>query len=269
MKFFRTAGVLCAQFHNYRSIRDLPVIASLWYLTRLVFLLTSLTLLALVPNGLQRVDALGQWADQNLPAFSLNEGRVTTSVPQPYRLDTEYARFILDTTGATSQPDTNAAQGVLINADSFLFWIISTNGPTPVTHMQHSNLRGFPDGVVNGAYLRQLFRSFLWIGLPFAGLMLTGIALFVILIHAGLFALLASRFERNASPPLTLQQLLNIAIHAATPALLVNAAYLVLQLKGVNLWWLYLIVYGLYLLGATAACHEASPRESANSDNLI
>jgi len=269
MKFLNTVLALCANFRHYRAIRDVTVRASLWYLAKLVFPITLLTLLALLPVALHRVDDLAQWMDRHLPAFAIKDSRVTSAVPQPCRAGTDNFLFILDTTGTTTQPDTNVLQGLLLKSDSFIFWISATNGPTPVLRTQHSSLRGFPDGTVNGAYFRQLFRTFLWVGGPVSGLLLTMIALLIILGHAIIFASFATLMDRGAMRALNFWQLLNIAIHAATPAVLVNAAFIALQLDSINLWWLYLIVYGLYLIGAVAACREPVPQDSAEPDDSV
>jgi len=267
MKFLHTVLEFCADFRNYRSIRDVSLAAALRYLVKLVFPVTLLTLLTLLPAGLRRVDAVAEWVDRHLPALAIKEGRVTSAVPQPYRAGANDFLFILDTTSAAPQPDTNVLQGVLLKSDSFVFWIGSTNGPTPVFRTQNSSLHGFPDGTVNGEYLRQLFRSFLWVGGPVAWVLLTVIALLIILFHALVFAGFAAVMERGTTRALSFWQLLNIAIHAATPAVLVNAAFLTLQLESINLWWLYLIVYGVYLIGAVAASRNPVPQDATGSDD--
>lgn len=269
MKFLNTVLALCANFRHYRAIRDVTVRASLWYLAKLVFPITLLTLLALLPVALHRVDDLAQWMDRHLPAFAIKDGHVTSPVPQPYRTAADGFLFILDTTGATTQPDTNALQGVLLNSDSFTFWIGATNGPTPVMRTQRSSLRGFPDGTVTGDYFRQLFRSFLWVGGPMAWGLLGALALLIILIHATIFAVFATLMERRALRALSLRQLFNVAVHAATPATLVNAAFIALQLESINLWWLFLAVYGVYLIGAVAASRDPIPQDVPDPDDAF
>ena len=270
MKFLNTVLALCANFRHYRAIRDVTVMASLRYLAKLVFPITLLTLLALLPVALRRVDDLTGWMDRHLPAFAIKDGHVTSAVPQPYRAGADDFLFILDTTGATTQPDTNVLQGLLLQSDSFVFWIGATNAPSPAMRTQHSSLRGFPDGTVNGAYFKQLFRSFLWVGGPVAVVLLGVLALLIILVHAIIFAGFAAVMDRGAMRALRFWQLLNIAIHAATPAILVNAAFIALQLESINLWWLYLIVYGLYLIGAVAASRDPLlPQEIVDSDDAF
>ena len=269
MKFLHTVLEVCANFRNFRAIRDLPVRTSLQYLAKLVLPVTLLTLLALLPAGFRRVDSVAEWMDQHLPAFAIQDGRVTSPVAQPCRVQADDFLFLLDTTGATTQPDTNVLQGLLLTADSFQFWIGATNGPTPILRTQHSSLRGFPDGPVNGEYFRQLCRSFLWVGGPVSWVLLALFAMVIILLHATIFAGFATLMERGVDRTLTFWQLLNIAIHAATPATLVTAAFLGLQLESVNLWWLYLIVYGLYLIGAVAASRDPAPEDRSPTDDFL
>lgn len=269
MKFLTTVLELCANFRHYRAIRDGTIRAALWYLVKLVFPVTLLALVALLPGALHRVDEVAEWMDRHLPAFALKDGQVTTAVPQPYRAKADGFQFILDTTGATTQPDTNSLQGLLLNADSFTFWIGATNGPTPVMRTQHSSLHGFPDGAVTGDYCRQLFRSFLWVGGPLAWILFAGLAWGLILVHAFLFAGFAAVMDRRALRPLSFRQLLNIAIHAATPAVLVSAAFIALQLESINLWWLFLAVYGVYLLGGVAASRDPLPDDVPDSDDAL
>ena len=267
MKFLYNVLEFCANFRNYRSIRDLPLRSGLWYLTKLILPVTLLTLLTLLPAGLHRVDAVADWADRHLPPLTLRDGHLSSPVPQPFRTGVDDFLLILDTTATTPQPDTNFLQGVLLKSDSFVFWIGATNGPTPVFRTQNSSLHGFPDGTVNGDYLRQLFRSFLWVGGPLIWALLAAGSLLIILFHALIFAGFAAVMERGTSRALHFGQLLNIAIHAATPAILVNAAFLALQLEVINLWWLYLIVYGLYLIGGVAASREPIPQDLPGPDH--
>ena len=62
--------------------------------------------------------------------------------------------------------------------------------------------------------------------------------------------------ERSMPAPLQLSQLLNIAIHACTPPAIVVTAYAAMRLHSLNLWLVYLIVYGIFLVGASSACRD-------------
>lgn len=269
MSFLRTAFSVCAGFRSYRAIRDVPVTVALKYLGKLVFGLTTLVLLGLAPTMLERAESLVGWADRNFPVFSVREGRVETSAPQPYRAGDEEFMFLLDTTGQTQSPETNSLMGLLVETDHIVFWAKNTNTPTAIVHSQRAELRGFPDGVVNGEYLRVLIRSFLWVGWPLGWLVTGLLAMLVTLVQAYLFSFFGALMERGVPRALQTAQLLNIAIYAATPASVVYAAYVVLQLPEVNLWLLYLTVYGVYLVGAAGACHDSLPDEKPEEDELL
>jgi hypothetical protein len=258
MNFFRTVIALCAHFRNYRAVRDLPVTASLKYVTKLIALLSVVALVSYVPRALDLGDEFAHWVDKHFPAFSIRDGKVITDVTQPYRAGNEDFLLLLDTTGKLTQPDPTALQGVLFMADSFVFWIKATNAPNAIVRSQRHSLRGFPDGVVNGDYFRQLIRSFLWVGLPVSLLVVILFGLATSLIQAYLFSLVASLLERNVPHGLALPQLLNIAIHAVTPAAIIFTTYFALRLKGIDLWLVYLIAYGIFLVGASAACRDHS-----------
>jgi hypothetical protein len=73
--------------------------------------------------------------------------------------------------------------------------------------------------------------------------------------------MVASFMERSMPSPLQLPQLLNIAIHACTPAAIVVTVYTAMRLHNLNLWLVYLIVYGIFLIGATSACRDPLERQ--------
>jgi hypothetical protein len=201
-------------------------------------------------------DNFAQWADQHFPEFSIHDGTISTTAAQPFYASDGDFLFILDTTGRVTGPDPRALQGLLFTADSFIVWFKATNAPEAAVQSQRHSLRGFPDGVVNGDYFRNLIRAFLWVGLPFALVILILLALLSTLLQAYLFSFVASFMERSMPAPLRLPQLLNIAIHAVTPAAIIVTAYSAMRLHDLNLWAIYLIAYGIFLVGATNACRE-------------
>ncbi|HUJ10649.1 MAG TPA: DUF1189 family protein [Verrucomicrobiae bacterium] len=247
---------LCSSFRSYRQVRDLAVSTSLKHLIVLLSLLSLILLISFVPWVLGRSDAFAHWVDQHLPRFSIHEGKVTSSAPQPYYASDGDFLFILDTTGKITGPDPKAVQGILFTADSFVVWLKTTNAPEGIVQSQRQSLRGFPDGVVNGDYFRKLVRTFLWVGLPLALVVLILLALLSTLLQAYLFSIVASFMERSMPSPLRLQQLLNISIHAVTPAAIIVTAYMAMRLHDLNLWLIYLVAYGIFLIGATNACRD-------------
>jgi hypothetical protein len=259
MNFFRTVFALCAHFRNYRAVRDLPVSQPLLHLIKLVAVLTPVLVLIITPMLWQRANTLAAWADRHFPEFRIEQGRVTSPVAQPHRAGDDKFRFILDTTGTVTGPDSNAVMGLLVRADDLVFWLQNTNTSPALLHVQEHPLRGFPDGRVNGDYFRSLVRAFLWVAVPL-GLVVGGlIALLGTLLQAYLFSLFGSLLERGMPGGLQMPQLLNVALYAATPATILFVIYFALQLENVNAWLLYLMVYGVYVIGATNSCRERQP----------
>jgi hypothetical protein len=268
MSFFRTVFALCAHFQNYRAIRDVPVTTSLKFIGRLLALLTFVFMLASIPRVRSFVDNVASQLDHRRPEFGLQDGRIVTTAKQPYIWGDNKLRFMLDTTGNTTVPDSNSLQGVLFTADSFVYWMTLTNVDERVVRSHEASLAGFPNGPINGDYFRSMVKTFLWVLVPFSWIFLTLGGMLVCLLQAYMFSLVASFLERSIPHGLQLSQLLNIAIHAVTPAAIILTAYKAMWLEGVDLWLIYLIAYGIFLVGASSACRDL-PRKEDPKEELL
>lgn len=255
MNFFRLAISLCTSFRGYLVIRDQPFTTSFKYLLKLLAVLNLLVILSQVPLVLRAVNQFGSWADENLPPFTIQDGHIETAVDQPYVAGDEQVRFILDTTGTVTNVDTSAAQGILLKAETYVYWVRLTNTTEQVRQIE-APLEGFPNGDVNGDYLRRLLYWMLPVAFPLAFLVAVLLALLMTLIQGYLFALIGSFIERGSSRALAMPQLLNVALHAATPGAVIVAVYTAMALEGIDLWLIYLIAYGVFLVGGTHACRE-------------
>ncbi len=280
MNFLRSIIALCSGFANYRAYRDLAVSTSLKHLLKLILLLALVLAISAVPPALQAVDEIARRFDDHRPDFSIQDGKIVSHEKQPYSWGNKDVRFILDTTGTVTTPDSNALSGVLFTADNFSYWVTPTNdsllawaastnaGMTIVsTHPQ--SLRGFPDGVINGDYFRHLIRAMLWFLMPIGWLLLVLFGMLSCLLQAYLFSVVASFMERSMPAPLQLSQLLNIAIYACTPAAIVVTLYSTMRLHNLNLWLVYLIVYGIFLIGASMACRDPVEGRRPRADDLL
>jgi hypothetical protein len=255
MNFLRTVFALCTGFASYRAYRDLPLTTSVKHLVKLIALLGLVLAVCAVPLALNGIDEFARHFDDHRPEFSIKGGKIVTPVTERVSWGNPSLRFILDTANAAPAADTNSTVGVLFTADGFLYWMTPSNAPGPVsTHLQ--SLRGFPDGAVNGDYFRRLIRAMLWLLLPIGWVTLVMLGLVGCLLQAYFFAVVASLLERSMPSPLKLPQLLNIAIHAATPPAIVVTIYSAMRLPGLNMWLVYLIVYGIFLVGAANACRD-------------
>jgi len=279
MNFLRSIIALCSGFANYRAYRDLALSISLKHLLKLIMLLALVLAISAVPPALQAVDEFARRFDDRRPDFSIQDGKIVSHEKQPYLWGNKDARFILDTTGAVTTPDSNATAGVLFTADSFLYWLTPTNdsllswaaatNATTIISAPPQSLRRFPDGVVNGDYFRHLIRAMLWLLVPLGWLLLVLFGMLSCLLQAYLFSVVASFMERSVPAPLQLPQLLNIAIHACTPATIVVTIYFAMRLHNLNLWLVYLIVYGIFLIGASIACRDPVEGRKPREDYLL
>jgi hypothetical protein len=261
MNFFRTVFGVCSHFKNYRIIRDVPVATSLRFIGQLMALLMLVLLLASIPRVRASINEFALRLDKHRPDFAIADGKIESTARQPYVWGDPSLRFMLDTTGKIATPDSNAVQGVLFTSNSFIYWMTATNDDRRIVRSHESSLAGFPSGRINGDYFRSMVKTFLWVLIPFSWLFLTLAGLLVCLIQAYVFSLVASFLERNIPHGLRLPQLLNIAIHAVAPAAIIVTAYKAMWLEGVDLWLIYLIAYGVFLVGASSACRDVPRRE--------
>lgn len=274
MNFLHTAAGLCASFKSYREIRDLPVTSSIKYLLQLLATLAALLVLGTLPamwNGSNRFITR---FDNHRPDFSISNGRIVSNVTQPQVWGNDDLRFVLDTTGKEVKPDPRAATGLLFNADSFTFWRTVSDSGKPVVVGQTLKLAGYPEGPVTGAYIRRLVTISLCLGVPMSWVLLLLVGMFTCLMQSYFFSVVTSLMERTMPAPMTLPQLLNIAIHAVTPGTVIVTAYSIFWSYGWELTLnvlslIYLIAFGIFFTGATGACRDKTRAEAKEEDDWM
>lgn len=259
MGFFNTVLRLCLGFASYRDVRDLPVSASLIYLLKLILLLTALVSASFLPDAIRFSNTITDWTERNLPPFSIRDGVVVATVPQPYRAGDEEFLFLLDTTGKTTAADPQARYGILLTADTLTFWMKANDRADAPAYSQRRALRDIPDTLINSAYIRHLTQTFLLVIV----LLLPVAAFCGTLSQALFFSFATSMLERGLPSGLRWSQLFSIAVHAVTPAAIILAAYLIMGMHDFNLQLIYLIAYGVFLLGGTNASRNTIPKQEA------
>ncbi len=262
MNFFRTMFRCCSGFRPYREVRDLPIRSSLLYLVQLLALLGLVLAARFIPWGWQMSDIVGDWTQAHVPPFRIQQGKVVADTPQPYRAGDGDFLFLLDTTGKTTTADPQAMHGVLMTSDAFVFWLKPDRDPASPVYAQRHSLRGFPDTEITADYVRNFVRTAVFMSVP----MLLGGALCVALAQVLLFSFATAVLERSMANGLRWTQLFNIALHAVTPAATIFATYAAMRLQGLDLQLIYIIAYGIFLIGATKACREPMAEEKT-ADN--
>jgi hypothetical protein len=268
VNFFRKIVHLCVGFGNYRDVLDVPFGAALGYLVRLLALLVVVLLVALAPWLWGEADAAAKWFEQKGPKFALHEGKVITEATQPFRARRDDFVFVLDTTGQTTEPDRAATVSLLLTSDSLLYRVQPTNTPAAMPS-QRIGLGDLPNGNVDGTYVRQVLRWILWAGMPVGAVILLVGALLATLAQAWLFSFAANFLERGVEGALTHRQLLSLAIHAVTPAAIIVTAYAAFRLHGLDYGLIYLVAYGIFLIGASNACHQRATPEQSRDEGLF
>lgn len=258
MSFFHTMIRCCSGFQAYREVRDLPMRDSLLYLFRLLLLLGLVLAAVFVPQTWQFANTVADWSERNLPPFRIEQGKLRTNAPQPYRAGDRHFLFVLDTTGKITEPDPHASYGVLLTSDFLLFWMKTSRRPDSNLVVQRHNLRAFPDAEITPAYLRNLVRAAILMSLP----VFFVLGIVVLLGQVLLFSLVGAFIERSMINGLRWPQLFNIAVHAVTPAAVIFTVYVSMRLEGLDLQLVYVVAYGIFLLGATNACRNPAPDQT-------
>jgi len=264
MGFFLTIYRVCTGFSHYRDVRDLPVYASIKYLLKLITLLTLLLSVCLIPQAMDLTRSITGWAEKHIPSFTITSGTVKADLPQPYRSGDADFLFMLDTTGKITGPDPHAMRGVLVTADSLLFWLRAEQPTDTPVYTQRQSLRDLPDSTINADYVRVLVMLALWVSVPV--MLIAGLA--ATFTQACFFSLATAILERGMSRGMSWSQLLNISLHAVTPAAIIFTTYTAMRLEGIDLRLVYLIAYGIFLIGGTNAARNPAP-ERESSDNEL
>jgi len=267
MNFLRKTFGLCSAFSSYQAVLDLPVTASLRFLALIVTICTVALTLSWLPRAVSFAHESVNWLVQRAPAMTLTDGKLSSPVEQPFRARQDDFLFVLDTAGSTAAPVTNALRGVLLTTDKLTAWVSSRDGAF-ATVTRETDLRHFPSGRINREYLERLFQSWVVTLVPVALVGLTFVGFTLALAHAFLFAWAASFLERGNPTPLTFRQLLNLAIHAVTPAAILVTVYLACDLRGMDYWLVYLVVYGIFLIGSSNTCRRLLYGEQPQEDEM-
>lgn len=259
MNFLRTVLALCTSFAAYREVRDRSPTASVFHLLKLMLLLALVLTLSFIPVALRGVDTLADRFDRDRPEFAIEAGRVVTAVTEPRYWGNAELRFGLVPGAQTNTAAPRAFSGMVFHEDRFVFWTTMTN-VTPAQVREFAQpLAGLPDGRVEGDYFRRLLRWSLPIMLPVGWVVGTLVGTLMGLLQAYTFSLIGAFMERSLPGRFSFTQLLNVTLHAITPAGILVTVYAALRLPGLDLWLVYLIAFGVFLLGATNACRERQP----------
>lgn len=252
MGFLRTLLGVCSGMKFYGLTLDWTAGDALKYLLKLALLLALIGTPLFLHNIYHwSTTALVQLEHSKaLPEFSIEKGRVHTSLPQPYvRVYRDFA-LVLDTTSTKPPRPADATAGITITADNIHLWSAINPNPTPI------DISVFPDGRVDVAYLRTLLQESLWVsGLFFTILMFVGVFC-AGLLQVTAFGGLAAFVEQGIEPSYRFDQLFCFGILALTPAAVAALVYMAFGMGLDHLLLVYMIVFAVFFTGSTTACRR-------------
>jgi len=124
--------------------------------------------------------------------------------------------------------------------------------------------QALPSGAVNGDYVQGFLRK----AMPIAFMMMALLAFAACLAQSHLFAGFSSLLEQHLPMRFTYWQLLNLATFAITPAAIIVTIYAALGLEGLPLPIIYLIAYGIFLIGSSNSCRPRKEEAAVDDSEM-
>ncbi|MFA6091374.1 MAG: DUF1189 family protein [Elusimicrobiota bacterium] len=113
-------------FPFYREVPKKSILACSGYIAYLSLLFSLAVVLALYARVAPMIDAAAQWASSNVPAMTLQDGKIECSIPGPLRIEHPETKlaFIVDTARITPVTPAELADGKVIGyiAQSTLYF---------------------------------------------------------------------------------------------------------------------------------------------------
>ena len=269
MRFFRRFLNCCAGFRFYRTLLPLHPLESVKFLAGVVLLVVAIQVGTFIPVLWGWMQRGADWVEQNLPRFEIRQGQAHYPGPEPFVFTNEYLRIVLDTSGETNEPPYIRPWGLFVGRDKIQYGIAyqDRQGNLGPPRKNYESLKDYPDGVVDGTYVRKLASPWIWRIAPYAVVLYFFGWLLLVLIQAYLFTLVISFAESATLRKFGFNEFFNIAAHACAPAAIVVTTLIVARTPHMD-WLLmaFLATYFIYILGATAACRRSEDGEKDSDE---
>lgn len=240
---------LAGAFSRADAYRDAATTGTGRMLGYAAILITAMTVVVTVKSHLALVQALEQakpWVRAHVPEITIQDGKVSSPVPQPYIQQGEEFTFILDTTGQTTALE--APRGMLLTATE-LIYRKSAVETRRYSLAQIKALTITPPIVEAWMAMAQ---QWLWVAVgvaAFAGLWIAKLA--QVLFWSLLGLLVRAVFKRAVS----YRGLFNVGVYALTVPMVLEAALVLAGIRVPGL--LILAVYLGYLSWGVSVQPEA------------
>jgi hypothetical protein len=272
MNFIRTLLNCCAGFQFYRNVVPLHPLDSIKFLAGVILLVVIVQIGTFIPVLRANIDKGADWVQTNLPRFEIKNGEVLYDSTEPFVYDDKTLRIAIDTTGATNSFVYSAPYTLFVGRDRIRFGVAlkDPDGRYVPTTENVPPLKSFPNGIVNGEYVRTLATKWLWLSMPYAVLLYFFGWLLGMLIQAYVFTLAISFAESTTLRKFGFNELFNVAAHACAPAAIVVTTLIVSRAYHQFEWVLiaFLVTYFVYVMGATAACRREEGEEKDEDESM-
>lgn len=218
---------------------------SLGYLTLLVLLATVVTTFQVqtaFSRSVWQFKQSKQW-EKNLPEIQLTQGKVSSPVQQPYRLEQEGFVFILDTTGAITDLDPKYQEGILLTKTDLTY-----RRQRGVQETRRISLEGLPDFTLNQSTVEQLLdriRAWVWLVAAVVLFLWWWTVKLLKVLFWSLLGLLVSAVSKRS---LSYRAIFNIGVLALTISLAFDLITGGLGLRAQGLGFISLALYVGYLI---------------------
>jgi len=244
----------CTDFPFYKTIVRQKMFSTIQYFVILLFLVALITTGVYYFYFKAGANLLVDWAVKHLPEISIREGIVSSPVSQPYTAIDDNFIFILDTTGEVDRLDPQITTGVLVMKDRV--WIKRKGMET-----QDIDLSWIKELDLNAYIVSTWKDKIIPLMMPLVFIFsLIGLLLSK-MIQAFMFSFMVSLFYPEEKSGLGLQELFNLCVYAATPAILIGLLVQVLHLQIPLFWWIYFAMYAAFFIGAFMQCRSKKEKE--------
>lgn len=258
----REFSVLTAPFYAFFSRSLYADVAHRWRGATFAYLLLLLALCWLpfmvsFSFGLLRVVSDDALIEQ-IPPISIERGRVSADVEQPYRIRYSRGSFefyaIIDTTGEVTSLDDTSANILLTSFELFV-----KRNETETRVYDLSGVRHF---YVDGPTAERWLRRFATWGAVLIYPLFVGGSYVYRLLQALFYSLIGLLIAKVLERPLSYPAILRVTVMAITPAVLIKT---IVQLTALSLpvaWLFYFTIAMVYLVLGISFTAEGPPAES-------
>jgi len=246
VKYLRYLWLSCSGFRTYLELLNLPLRATFGYWACFSGALAVVAIVYCMVWSRMASPLIVRKATEYLPPFTVENGQIHSSLPQPHFSNTNDFPVIMDLEGSLNEPEKMFAQGLILRKKELRVW--TRDGPRFAVPFER-----WPDGTVDGPYLEQITQQ-LSQTIPFLFPIIWLSFMLLGLLQAFIFTVLAGLLERSIDPCFNFSQLFNICLFSITPGAIIVATYMSCQLLQFRLDLLYFACYCFFLVMASGAC---------------